>query len=62
MNGTETLREIRALGIDIPVVLCSGYSEGEATTEELSSQGLTGFIKKPYTPLELRKMLQAVLE
>jgi len=52
-SGTETLLEIRAAGSDVPVILCSGYSEPEMRRQ---SEGLTvaGYLQKPYTAQTLR--------
>lgn len=52
MDGLEVLSELRGLGIKIPVLLMSGYSEQEysMTCEE---SGASGFIQKPFRPRDL---------
>jgi PAS domain S-box-containing protein len=46
MGGDEVFEEIHKLDPDLPVVLMSGYSEGEATSA-MSCKGLAGFLSKP---------------
>ncbi len=48
IDGTETVRRLRALGSDVPVVLCSGYPEDEAISR-FAGLGLAGFVVKPYS-------------
>ena len=60
MGGDQALREIHAIRRDIPVVLSSGFSEGEAL-RRFADRGLAGFLQKPYTASALaRKMKQAI--
>ncbi|MBN1866267.1 PAS domain S-box protein [Candidatus Sumerlaeota bacterium] len=60
MDGLTAFREMRRLRPDIKVILCSGYSEKEAT-RRFTSEGLTGFLQKPYLMRELREMIERVL-
>jgi two-component system, cell cycle sensor histidine kinase and response regulator CckA len=48
VSGEETMREIRKIRPDIPVVLSSGYSEDYAL-RGFKDQMLAGFLEKPYT-------------
>ncbi len=48
MSGEETLREIKQLRPDLPIVLSSGYTEAEAL-RRFEGMGLAGFLQKPYT-------------
>jgi PAS domain S-box-containing protein len=48
VSGEETMREIRKIRPDIPVVLSSGYSEAYAL-RGFEDQRLAGFLQKPYT-------------
>jgi FixJ family two-component response regulator len=60
MGGEEALRAIHAVRADIPVILSSGFSEGEAMNR-FAGRGLAGFLQKPYTASALaRKMKLAV--
>ena len=60
MGGKEMLRQLRALGIDIPVLIYSGYSE-EAVLKEFSGQVIAGFIQKPFTPRQLADYVSGAL-
>jgi ligand-binding sensor domain-containing protein/signal transduction histidine kinase/CheY-like chemotaxis protein len=48
-SGAETLRQIRGLDADVPVVLSSGYTEQDVTSR-LAGIATQGFIQKPWTP------------
>lgn len=61
MDGFHTFREIRRMCPDLPVILCSGYGEEEAT-RQFAHLGLNGFIKKPFHLRELREKISAILE
>jgi PAS domain S-box-containing protein len=48
-SGIDTLRAIRAIVHDLPVVLMSGYSEQEAA-DRLGEEAIAGFLQKPFSP------------
>jgi signal transduction histidine kinase/CheY-like chemotaxis protein len=52
MDGATAFREIRKLNPNQRVILCSGYSEEDAT-HSFDGQGLSGFVQKPYTTSDL---------
>jgi two-component system, NtrC family, sensor kinase len=56
MSGIELAQEIRRQGLDLPIVLASGYSQ------ILSQQGSHGFelLQKPYSIEQLARMLRKV--
>ena len=56
MTGIELAQEIRRRGLDVPVVLTSGYSH------VLSEQGTLGFelLQKPYSVEQLSRALRTV--
>ncbi len=60
MSGEETFVEIQKVKPNAKVLLMSGYTETEAT-RRFKSNGLAGFMQKPYTPEELQEKLQAIL-
>lgn len=60
LDGSETLRELRLIRSDLPVLLCSGYGEGEVT-ERLAGQTFTGFVSKPYSLEQLSQAMAKVL-
>ncbi len=46
LNGLALLREIRARGINLPMILCSGFSE-EISLENARQKGLQHYLMKP---------------
>ena len=60
MSGRDCFLALRALRPDLPVVLSSGFSEQESVKQFLG-EGLAGFIQKPYTLPQLRRVLSAAL-
>ncbi len=60
MDGEETLRELRAIRADMPVVLTSGYSEQEIAAR-FAGQGLAGFVQKPFLAANLISQLRRIL-
>jgi PAS domain S-box-containing protein len=61
MDGEEVLAAIRETGIEIPVILSSGYMD-EAAEQRLTPLGFTGFLPKPYPPRELMEMVRSALD
>jgi len=57
LDGESCFRELRKVNSDVKVVLCSGYSELDATSH-FSGKGLAGFIQKPYMPDALLAVIQ----
>jgi PAS domain S-box-containing protein len=60
MDGRECFRALRQLRPEIPVILCSGFSEKESVGEFLG-MGLAGFIQKPYSLKALREAFAEAL-
>jgi PAS domain S-box-containing protein len=61
LGGEETLREIRKIAADLPVILCSGYHAQELS-ERFAGQGLSGFVQKPYRLADIKATLQAAID
>jgi PAS domain S-box-containing protein len=61
MGGDETLRELRAIRPDVRVLISTGYGEDEAA-RRLASQGVEGFLRKPYDPEELAAEVKRLME
>jgi len=57
MSGEEAFPEIRRLRPDVPIVLASGYTEQDATSQ-FHERGLAGFIQKPFIPNQLVEVLK----
>jgi len=60
MDGHEAFLEMRRMAPDLKVILSSGYSEQDSLRPLIES-GLMGFLQKPYTLKELRRMVQEAL-
>jgi len=60
LGGEETLRALRGLHPEIPVVVTSGYSESEIATR-FEGVRLEGFLHKPFRPQDLLDRIQAAL-
>ena len=60
MDGVTAFQEMKRLCPDVKVILCSGYSEQDAS-QRFAAQGLAGFIQKPYRLEELREAMKRAL-
>ena len=61
MGGKETVKEILKIDKSAKVVVSSGYTN-EALISEYKSHGFIDVIGKPYTSIELEKILERVLK
>lgn len=52
MTGLQLFQEIRKIRKDIPVLLCTGYSE-YVTAESSAEMGIDGYLAKPFTAEQL---------
>jgi DNA-binding NtrC family response regulator len=52
MNGKDVLQRILALGMKVPVLICSGHRESEIR-HELSGLPIAGFAQKPFTSRQI---------
>ncbi len=60
MTGLMLVRAIREAGIQIPVLMVSGYGE-ELTPENLEAVGVGPVLDKPYSREDLATRLQSLL-
>lgn len=60
-DGMYLMRRLKERGIDLPVVVMSGYSTAE-TIQEARGLGAVAFISKPFTPDELSLTVRSVLK
>lgn len=61
MSGDEVLAQMRAIRPDVPVLLCSGYNEQDATGR-FAGKGLAGFVQKPFDHETLVRRIRSVVE
>jgi len=60
LDGLQTLRELRRIHGDVPVILSSGYSESEIE-ERFRGEGVAAFLQKPFQFQALYDALRRVL-
>lgn len=60
LDGAATLRALRVLAPHLPVILMSGYSEGELG-DRFTGADLAGFLHKPFTPEDLAARVRRAL-
>jgi PAS domain S-box-containing protein len=61
MTGVKLAEELAASRIDIPIILCTGFSHG-MTAEKARQIGIKGIIMKPIIRSELAKIVRQVLD
>ena len=61
MAGDKLADELRKVRSDIPVILCTGYSE-LISQEKAESLGIKGFLMKPVSVKDLANMIRMVLD
>lgn len=60
MPGTQLAHELRSLRPDLPVVLCSGFSEA-ISREQAELIGIQGFLAKPILRADLARAIRSAL-
>ncbi|HUA17532.1 MAG TPA: response regulator [Bryobacteraceae bacterium] len=60
MSGEATLRKLRTVRADVPVIFCSGYHEVEFE-QRFATQELAGFLQKPFTAAYLAERVKLAL-
>lgn len=61
MNGLQLAREVRAMGVDVPILLWSGYSE-ELPPEALADLGIAELLTKPLSVGRLGRTVRAMID
>lgn len=61
LDGEETFKRIRKLAPRMPVLLNTGFIE-QSRLEHMMSDGLAGFLRRPYRPDELLRHVRAILD
>jgi len=59
-DGLETFKELKEIDQNVRVVISTGYLPNRISSEFLKG-GVVGFIQKPYTAIELSKLVKRVL-
>ena len=61
VSGAEVYDSIRTLREDTRVILVSGYAQARAA-DDLMKRGLAGFLQKPFSPEDLVRKVDEMLE
>ena len=60
-TGTQLAVELKKIRSDIPIILCTGFSE-LVSKEKAASQGIDGFLMKPIKVTDLLHMIRELLD
>jgi two-component system, LuxR family, response regulator FixJ len=60
LNGLDLQQELRARGVDLPVIVITGHGDVPVATRAFK-QGAVDFVQKPFDPLELLDAVRAAL-
>jgi FixJ family two-component response regulator len=60
ISGLDTFNALQQIRADVKVILCSGYSEQEATLKFVG-KGLSGFVQKPFRAHDLLEVLHRLV-
>ena len=61
LSGIETLREIRKIDGEVPVIIITGYGTQKEEKEALQ-YGVTDFISKPFNTSQIISVIDRILE
>jgi len=61
MTGAVLAQKLKEIRLDIPLILCTGYSE-TISQEKAESMGIHGFVMKPLSKNELAEAVRRVLD
>ena len=61
MTGDQLAKHLISIRADIPIIICTGFSE-RLNQEKAASIGVKGFLMKPIIKSELAKMVRKVLD
>ena len=60
LSGIETLREIRKIDAEVPVIIITGYGT-QKDEEETRQYGVTDFIPKPFNTSKIISVIDGIL-
>jgi PAS domain S-box-containing protein len=61
MTGTQLADKLLSIRRDIPIIICTGFSE-KTSEEKAKANGINGFLMKPVVKSDMAKMVHKVLE
>ncbi|MCX5805724.1 MAG: response regulator [Proteobacteria bacterium] len=60
ITGIDLAKELISIRPDIPIILCTGFSE-KVNADSSKALGIRGFLMKPFTIQEIAKIIRSVL-
>ncbi|MBD3165983.1 response regulator [bacterium] len=60
MSGMELVEKLEQTDIQVPVLITSGYTAAEILQQDVIEKGIP-FIRKPFKPRELLKIMKTIL-
>ena len=61
LTGVEFLRQLRSVDASIPFLMVTGRSDMDSVMEAKSA-GVTGYIRKPFSPKQLEAKLRIIMQ
>ncbi len=61
MDGYELFSELKKINPELPIIISSGFGDMTVTTQ-MADEEVAGFLSKPYSFDQLRKVLKSVVE
>jgi len=61
MTGSELSRKLMQIKRDIPIILCTGFSEA-VDEDKTKAEGIREFVMKPFTTKEMAETIRRVLD
>ncbi len=61
MTGIELARKLMEIRSDIPIIICTGFSE-KISSDKARAMGIRGYVMKPVVKSELAKRIREVLD
>ena len=61
MTGADLAKELLRIRPDIPIILCTGFSE-VISAEEAKALGIREFVMKPFATREIAEITRHVLD
>ncbi|MBI9100223.1 MAG: response regulator, partial [Spirochaetaceae bacterium] len=61
MSGSEAFYKMKSINPDCRIIMISGFTKNE-DIQKLKESGLAAFIKKPFSDVELNRVIEEVLE
>jgi CheY-like chemotaxis protein len=61
MTGFDLARRLRQIRLDLPIILCTGYSS-QVSKEKANPHGIKGFAMKPLARNDFATLIRKVLD